>query len=92
MVTLVRSKSTGSIRRSKKAYVRVAVSGSQPSSTGALTIKSFTSPPPSQWYFWSAEWQEGERRASKDIKHGRISRFSNTSDVVSYLDHLNETI
>ena len=31
-----------------------------------------TSRPPDQWYFWSPEWQEGEKRASEDIEDGRI--------------------
>ncbi len=28
-----------------------------------------------QAYFWTPEWQEGEREASEDIRKGRVKRF-----------------
>ena len=30
---------------------------------------------PSQAYFWTKEWQEGEREAADDIRKGRIKGF-----------------
>ena len=33
-----------------------------------------------QAYFWTPEWQEGEREASKDIAEGRVEVFDNVDD------------
>jgi AbrB family looped-hinge helix DNA binding protein len=30
---------------------------------------------PSQSYFWTKEWQAGEREAQEDIRHGRVKAF-----------------
>jgi len=30
---------------------------------------------PSQAYFWSKEWQAGEREAEGDLRRGRVKRF-----------------
>jgi AbrB family looped-hinge helix DNA binding protein len=40
----------------------------------------------SQAYFWTEEWQEGERRADEDIKAGRVRRFKSAADAASYLE------
>jgi AbrB family looped-hinge helix DNA binding protein len=39
----------------------------------------------SQTYFWTEEWQKGERKADEDIKAGRVKRFKSTADTVEYL-------
>lgn len=39
----------------------------------------------SQAYFWTEEWQRGERKADEDIKAGRVKRFKSASEAVKYL-------
>ena len=39
----------------------------------------------SQAYFWTEEWQKGERKADEDIKVGRVKRFKSTAEAVKYL-------
>ena len=40
----------------------------------------------SQAYFWSAEWQKGERKADEDIEAGRVKEFNSVTDAVKYLE------
>jgi hypothetical protein len=40
----------------------------------------------SQAYFWTEEWQTGERKADEDIKAGRVKRFKSAADAVKYLE------
>jgi AbrB family looped-hinge helix DNA binding protein len=40
----------------------------------------------SQTYFWSEEWQRGERKADADIKAGRVKRFKSAAEAVRYLE------
>lgn len=39
-----------------------------------------------QAYFWTKEWQEGERKADEDIRAGRVKRFKSAADAVKYLE------
>ncbi|MBI4596015.1 MAG: AbrB/MazE/SpoVT family DNA-binding domain-containing protein [Candidatus Tectomicrobia bacterium] len=39
----------------------------------------------SQAYFWTEEWQKGERKADEDIKAGRVKRFKTAAEAVKYL-------
>jgi len=39
-----------------------------------------------QAYFWTEEWQKGERKADEDIKTGRVKRFKSTAEAVKYLE------
>jgi AbrB family looped-hinge helix DNA binding protein len=39
-----------------------------------------------QAYFWTEEWQKGERKADEDIKAGRVKRFKSAANAVKYLD------
>ena len=39
----------------------------------------------SQAYFWTPEWQEGERRAHEDIAAGRVHRFDSLGDLLESL-------
>ena len=41
--------------------------------------------PKSQAYFWTKEWQEGERRADEDIKAGRVKKFKSGAEAAKYL-------
>jgi antitoxin PrlF len=40
----------------------------------------------SQAWFWSREWQQGEREASDDIKAGRVTTFESAAAFVESLD------
>jgi AbrB family looped-hinge helix DNA binding protein len=40
----------------------------------------------SQAYFWTEEWQKGERKADADIKAGRVKRFKSAADAVKHLE------
>ena len=39
-----------------------------------------------QAWFWSKEWQEGEKEADKDIKAGRAKKFKNVEKLIKDLD------
>ena len=40
----------------------------------------------SQAYFWTEEWQNGERKADDDIKAGRVKRFKSAAEAIKYLE------
>ena len=40
---------------------------------------------PSQAYFWTQEWQEGERDAEEDIRKGRVKKFKSVKDLMEDL-------
>jgi len=40
----------------------------------------------SQAYFWTEEWQKGERKADADIKAGRVKTFKSAADAVKHLE------
>jgi AbrB family looped-hinge helix DNA binding protein len=37
----------------------------------------------SQAYFWTEQWQRGEREAQEDIQHGRVKRFRSAKALVA---------
>ena len=37
-------------------------------------------------YFWTEEWQKGERKADEDIRAGRVKKFKSTKEAVKYLE------
>lgn len=39
----------------------------------------------SQAYFWTPEWQEGEREAQADIRRGRVKRFRSAQALIADL-------
>ena len=39
----------------------------------------------SQAWFWSKNWQKGEKKAQEDIELGRVKRFDNASDLIKDL-------
>ncbi len=43
---------------------------------------------PDSAYFWTREWQQGEREADEDIKAGRLISFDNADDAMEYLRNL----
>lgn len=42
---------------------------------------------PSQAYFWTKEWQAGEREAEEDIRHGRIKSAPSVKALMKNLQH-----
>ena len=40
---------------------------------------------PSQAYFWTKEWQAGEREAEADIRKGRVKRFKSVKELMTDL-------
>jgi bifunctional DNA-binding transcriptional regulator/antitoxin component of YhaV-PrlF toxin-antitoxin module len=40
---------------------------------------------PSQGYFWTKEWQAGEREAEEDIRRGKVKGFKSVKDLMSDL-------
>ena len=39
-----------------------------------------------QSYFWTSEWQEGEKEAREEIAAGRAIRFENVKDAIRWLE------
>ena len=40
---------------------------------------------PSQAYFWTKEWQSGEREAQEDIRRGRVRKFKSVKALMKDL-------
>ena len=40
---------------------------------------------PSQAYFWTKEWQAGEREVQEDIRKGRVKTFKNLKELIKDL-------
>ncbi|MGH7381959.1 MAG: AbrB/MazE/SpoVT family DNA-binding domain-containing protein [Candidatus Methylomirabilales bacterium] len=40
---------------------------------------------PEQIYWWTEEWQKGERAAERDVRAGRIRSFSSAEELISNL-------
>jgi antitoxin MazE len=40
----------------------------------------------SQSWFWSKKWQEMEREADDDIKHGRVQKAKDVKELIEKLD------
>ena len=41
---------------------------------------------PEQAWFWTPEWQEGEREADEDIAAGRVTRYDSDEEFLKYLE------
>ncbi len=40
----------------------------------------------SQAYFWTEEWQRGEREATEEMKQGRVKRFRSAKALIADLE------
>lgn len=54
---------------------------------GHVTLSGMKSVPADQAWFWTPEWQEGERQASEQIARGEVQRFDSTE---AFLDSLSD--
>ena len=53
---------------------------------GKLMLKPVIVVDKSQAYFWTPEWQKGEREADEDIKKGKLSGpFKSAEELISHL-------
>jgi hypothetical protein len=41
---------------------------------------------PDQAWFWTPQWQEGEREADADIAAGRVKTFRSTDEFIAHLE------
>lgn len=57
---------------------------------GKLVIVPLVQIPADQAFFWSDEWQEGEREAKQNIRDGNISEKMNANEIMAHLDNLME--
>jgi hypothetical protein len=46
--------------------------------------------PAYQQWFWSEEWQEGEREAEEQMQNGQVSEKMNADEIMAHLDSLME--
>ena len=53
---------------------------------GAIVLRVKKLVDKEQAWFWTEEWQKGERKADEDIKAGRVKRFKSVDDAVKYLE------
>ena len=50
-----------------------------------VVLKPATLVDPAQAYFWTKEWQSGEREAEADIRQGRVKAFKNIKELIKDL-------
>jgi len=63
-------------------YVKAEIKGQSLVLTPVRVIKR------DQEYFWTKEWQEGEREADEDIKAGRLSRAYKKNEIDQFVRDL----
>lgn len=51
-----------------------------------ILIKPQKIVPDTQAWFWTSEWQKGEREADEDIKEGRVSEAMTVDEMREYFD------
>lgn len=52
---------------------------------GVLELRPHAAVPADQAWFWTPEWQVGEREASADVSEGRTERFDSDDDLLDAL-------
>jgi len=41
---------------------------------------------PDQAWWWTEQWQKKEREAERDMKEGKVKKFSNVEDLIKNLE------
>jgi antitoxin PrlF len=57
---------------------------------GEVKLRAMTTIPTDQRWFWTEEWQAGEREASADIAAGRTEFFGSDEEFLASLDELGD--
>lgn len=55
---------------------------------GVIELHPTVAVPASQAWFWTAEWQAGEREVDEQIARGELTTFDSVEDLVAHLDAL----
>lgn len=55
---------------------------------GTVTLRGYVSIPTDQAWFFTPEWQAGEREAEQEIAAGQGTVFDSADDMFAYLDDL----
>jgi len=66
-------------RLSEGDYLEVSIE------EGAIVMRPKKLIDADQAWFWTADWQKGEREASDDIARGRVRRSDSADDFIEYL-------
>lgn len=53
---------------------------------GKVVLTRLQTIPPDQAWFWTEHWQRMEREAQADIDAGRVYKFDDVEDMISWLD------
>jgi AbrB family looped-hinge helix DNA binding protein len=53
---------------------------------GKVVITRLQTIPPDQAWFWTERWQQMEREVQADIAAGRVHRFDDVENMISWLD------
>ena len=54
---------------------------------GKVAVRGYVRVPADQRWFWTPEWQLGEREASQQIAAGEGLTFDNDEEFISYLEN-----
>lgn len=52
---------------------------------GRMTLIPMIEIPADQAWFWTEEWQKGEKEADEDIRLGNVKSFDNVEDLIAEL-------
>lgn len=52
---------------------------------GKIIIEPVVTIAKDQAWFWTSEWQKGEREAKEDIDAGRVESFTSAKDAIAFL-------
>lgn len=53
---------------------------------GEITVVPMVQVPASQKWFWTKEWQEGEREAEEDLRNRNVKQFEDVHDLITELE------